>query len=190
MLSAPLVTDVRTAITFIGSPYTYGVDSVRFTAKDTGTKSIELVNLLLYILSYCFRKHAGSNLQNSCRSEILASRYIEEILRVFPDENVFTIASNANDLNIRALRSGEAELLSDGIFARPESAGDRFIDDGDARRSLIIGRCKSSSPGEGNSHGLKIKGVHCIVKGLEKFVRASGCIAVDFRSLIRIAKGC
>ncbi len=48
VLSAPIVTDIRTAITFIGSPYSYGVDSVRLVAKDSGTKRIELVNLLRF----------------------------------------------------------------------------------------------------------------------------------------------
>jgi hypothetical protein len=48
ILSSPTVTDVRTAIGFMGSPFSYGVDSVFFVAKDSGTKSFELVNLFRF----------------------------------------------------------------------------------------------------------------------------------------------
>jgi hypothetical protein len=48
VLSSPKVTDVRTAITFLGSPFSYGVDSVRAVAKDSGLKSFELVNLFRF----------------------------------------------------------------------------------------------------------------------------------------------
>ena len=46
VIASPSVTDVFTASTFIGPPGVYGVDSVRFAPRDSGTRSIELVNLL------------------------------------------------------------------------------------------------------------------------------------------------
>jgi hypothetical protein len=46
VLAAPSVTDIFTASTFLGGAGSYGVDSVRFAARDSGGRSIELVNLL------------------------------------------------------------------------------------------------------------------------------------------------
>ena len=46
VLASPSVTDVFTAATFLGPPGVYGVDSVRFAPRDSGARSIELVNLL------------------------------------------------------------------------------------------------------------------------------------------------
>ena len=46
VLAAPTVTDIFTAATFLGPQGLYGVDSVRFTPRDSGQRSIELVNLL------------------------------------------------------------------------------------------------------------------------------------------------
>jgi hypothetical protein len=66
VLSSPTVTDVRTAITFIGSPYSYGVDSVRLVARDSGLRSFELVNLLR------FWKTVGDS--NSTRAIVLRAQ--------------------------------------------------------------------------------------------------------------------
>lgn len=46
VLSSPAVTDLTTIMNFLGSSTAYGVDSVLFVPKDSGQKSIELVNLL------------------------------------------------------------------------------------------------------------------------------------------------
>ena len=48
VLAAPTVTDLRTIFSFIGSGVAYGVDSVRFSPRDSGQKSIELVNLFRF----------------------------------------------------------------------------------------------------------------------------------------------
>ncbi|MES2178778.1 MAG: hypothetical protein V4550_13035 [Gemmatimonadota bacterium] len=48
ILASPSVTDVTTALSFMGSPTAYGVDSVRFVPTGSGTKSIELVNLVRF----------------------------------------------------------------------------------------------------------------------------------------------
>ncbi len=63
VLSAPSVIDIRTQGTFIGSPTTYGVDSLRLAANDTGPKSVELVNL------FRFWKSVGDS--NSTRAIVL-----------------------------------------------------------------------------------------------------------------------
>lgn len=46
VIASPAITDVFTASTFLGPPGVYGVDSVRFAPRDSGLRSIELVNLL------------------------------------------------------------------------------------------------------------------------------------------------
>ena len=47
VLASPSVTDIfTTAATFIGGARAYGIDSVRFAPRDSGVRSIELVNLL------------------------------------------------------------------------------------------------------------------------------------------------
>ena len=46
VIASPSITDIFTASTFIGPPGLYGVDSVRFAPRDSGLRSIELVNLL------------------------------------------------------------------------------------------------------------------------------------------------
>jgi len=46
VLAAPSVTDIFTASTFLGAPGGYGVDSVRYAPRDSGQRSIELVNLM------------------------------------------------------------------------------------------------------------------------------------------------
>ncbi len=48
VLSSPSVTDIFTASQFLGGARAYGIDSVRFAARDSGLKSIELVNLLRF----------------------------------------------------------------------------------------------------------------------------------------------
>ncbi|MEO8336475.1 MAG: hypothetical protein ABI664_15960 [bacterium] len=48
VLASPSVTDIFTASQFIGGARAYGIDSVRFAARDSGQKSIELVNLLRF----------------------------------------------------------------------------------------------------------------------------------------------
>ena len=48
VLASPLVTDIGTAATFLGAPGLYGIDSVRFGARDSGSRNIELVNLLRF----------------------------------------------------------------------------------------------------------------------------------------------
>jgi len=68
VLAAPTVTDIFTASQFLGGARAYGVDSVRFAARDSGLKSIELVNLVR------FWKQVGG--ANSSRSIVL--RALEE----------------------------------------------------------------------------------------------------------------
>jgi hypothetical protein len=48
VLASPFITDVGTAATFLGAPGLYGIDSVRFGARDSGLRYIELVNLLRF----------------------------------------------------------------------------------------------------------------------------------------------
>jgi hypothetical protein len=48
VLSSPTVTDVYTASLFLGGAGLYGIDSVRYAARDSGARSIELVNLLRF----------------------------------------------------------------------------------------------------------------------------------------------
>ena len=48
VLASPSITDVGTAAMFIGAPGLYGIDSVRFGARESGTRVIELVNLLRF----------------------------------------------------------------------------------------------------------------------------------------------
>ena len=48
VLASPSVTDVFTAATFLGAAGLYGIDSVRYGARGSGTRSIELVNLLRF----------------------------------------------------------------------------------------------------------------------------------------------
>ena len=48
VLASPNVTDIFTAATFIGAARAYGIDSVRFAPRDSGLKSIELVNLFRF----------------------------------------------------------------------------------------------------------------------------------------------
>jgi len=68
VLASPTITDVFTASLFLGGARAYGVDSVRFAVRDSGLKSIELVNLVR------FWKQVGST--NSSRSIVL--RALEE----------------------------------------------------------------------------------------------------------------
>ena len=63
VLAAPTVTDLRTIFSFIGSGVAYGVDSVRFSPRDSGQKSIELVNL------FKFWRAAGTT--NAARSLVI-----------------------------------------------------------------------------------------------------------------------
>lgn len=46
VIASPSITDLFTASTFIGAAGVYGIDSVRFSPRDSGLRSIELVNLL------------------------------------------------------------------------------------------------------------------------------------------------
>lgn len=46
VIASPSVTDIFTASTFIGAAGQYGIDSLRLAARDSGTRSIELVNIL------------------------------------------------------------------------------------------------------------------------------------------------
>ena len=48
VLASPVITDIGTAATFLGAPGTYGIDSVRFGARESGPRIIELVNLLRF----------------------------------------------------------------------------------------------------------------------------------------------
>jgi hypothetical protein len=68
VLSSPSVTDIFTASQFLGGARAYGIDSVRFASRDSGSKSIELVNLLR------FWKLVGAT--NTSRSVVL--RAIQE----------------------------------------------------------------------------------------------------------------
>jgi hypothetical protein len=68
VLSSPTITDIFTESQFLGGARAYGVDSVRFAVRDSGLKSIELVNLVR------FWKQVGS--ANSSRSIVL--RALEE----------------------------------------------------------------------------------------------------------------
>jgi hypothetical protein len=63
VLASPSVTNIFTASQFLGGARAYGIDSVRFAARDSGLKSIELVNLLR------FWKSIGST--NTSRSVVL-----------------------------------------------------------------------------------------------------------------------
>ena len=48
VLAAPSLVDLFTASTFLGPAGAFGVDSVRFAARDSGARSIELVNLFRF----------------------------------------------------------------------------------------------------------------------------------------------
>jgi hypothetical protein len=63
VLASPGVTDIFTASQFLGGARSYGVDSVQFAPRDSGLKSIELVNLLR------FWKTVGAT--NTSRSVVL-----------------------------------------------------------------------------------------------------------------------
>jgi hypothetical protein len=63
VVASPSITDIFTASQFLGGARAYGIDSVRFAARDSGLKSIELVNLLR------FWKSIGS--ANTSRSVVL-----------------------------------------------------------------------------------------------------------------------
>lgn len=63
VLAAPTVTDVFTAATFLGGAFVYGVDTLRLAPRDSGLRSIELVNLVR------FWKSVGTT--NSSRSLVL-----------------------------------------------------------------------------------------------------------------------
>ena len=65
VLASPSVSDLFTAATFLGPPGSFGVDSVRFAPRDSGTRSIELVNLL--------RAWRAVGTTNTTRSIILRS---------------------------------------------------------------------------------------------------------------------
>ena len=63
VLSAPAFSDLFTASTFLGAPGAFGVDSVRFAARDSGARSIELVNL--------FRFWRAAGLERTTRAIVL-----------------------------------------------------------------------------------------------------------------------
>lgn len=63
ILASPAVTDLATAMNFLGASNAYGVDSVRFAPADSGARSIELVNL--------FRFWRAIGAANSSRSIVL-----------------------------------------------------------------------------------------------------------------------
>jgi hypothetical protein len=65
VLAAPTITDVYTAALFLGGAGLYGIDSVRYAPRDSGARSIELVNLLR------FWRAVGS--ANTSRSIVLRS---------------------------------------------------------------------------------------------------------------------
>ncbi|MEP6621888.1 MAG: hypothetical protein ABJE47_21370 [bacterium] len=48
VLAAPTVTDIFTAATFLGGQTVYGVDTLRLAPRDSGLRSIELVNLVRF----------------------------------------------------------------------------------------------------------------------------------------------
>ena len=48
VLASPSVTDIYTASQFLGGARAYGIDSVRFAPRDSGLKSVELVNLIRF----------------------------------------------------------------------------------------------------------------------------------------------
>jgi hypothetical protein len=60
VLAAPSITDIGTAATFLGAPGLYGIDSVRFGARQSGSRSVELVNLLRF-----WRAVGGANTSRS-----------------------------------------------------------------------------------------------------------------------------
>ncbi len=66
VLASPNVTDIFTAATFIGAARAYGIDSVRFAPRDSGVKSIELVNL--------FRFWRAVGPANTSRSVVLRAK--------------------------------------------------------------------------------------------------------------------
>ncbi len=65
VLASPFITDVGTASTFLGAAGLYGIDSVRFSPRESGVRTIELVNLLR------FWRAAGQ--ANTSRSIVLRS---------------------------------------------------------------------------------------------------------------------
>ncbi|CAN5362416.1 hypothetical protein BH09GEM1_BH09GEM1_31070 [soil metagenome] len=65
VLASPSITDVGTAATFLGAAGLYGIDSVRFGARESGVRTIEIVNLLR------FWRAAGQ--ANTTRSIVLRS---------------------------------------------------------------------------------------------------------------------
>ena len=65
VLASPAVTDVATAASFLGVAGLYGIDSVRFGARDSGVRTIELVNL--------FRFWRVAGLANTTRALVLRS---------------------------------------------------------------------------------------------------------------------
>jgi hypothetical protein len=48
VLASPTITDIGTAALFLGAPGLYGIDSVRFGARESGSRNVELVNLLRF----------------------------------------------------------------------------------------------------------------------------------------------
>ncbi len=65
VLAAPTITDVFTAATFLGGYLSYGVDTLVLTPRDSGLKSVELVNLV--------RVWRSAGTANSSRSIVLRS---------------------------------------------------------------------------------------------------------------------
>ncbi len=48
VLSSPTITDVYTSSLFLGGPGLYGIDSLRVGARDSGVRTLELVNLVRF----------------------------------------------------------------------------------------------------------------------------------------------
>ena len=65
VLASPQITDLSTLMAFLGSATVFGVDSLRLAPKDSGQRSIELVNL--------FRTWRTIGTKNSNRSIVLQS---------------------------------------------------------------------------------------------------------------------
>src|SRR5215471_13251508 len=91
---------------------------------------------------------------------VLEKRTINDRLGVFAQTGIFSILSNAHDLNPRRISSAHAEAFANRVFAAPEALCEGLVDDRYTPGILVVQIEEIASLHKPCAHGLKIAGAY------------------------------
>ena len=115
-----------------------------------------------------FRRHRGTNLQGTLRSEVLGERDIKVRLRVFSENAVFAVARNTYDLDEWADIADQTKAFAYWVFSRPKMPSHRLVDNRYERNCFTVSVCESAAEDHTNAECVEIGWVDVVEE-------SSGC---------------